>query len=308
MLELIPGVSLASLKYTSYPKWDMLGSIKEEFRTGGDFPAAAWHLGGYSCFLKEGSLMFSLSAERATGIFPIAFMQSDQNGKRILSSSKDRTLEEPCATFEKSVHISFGGENTVSLRTNKHPQNLIRLLIPGIDGSWRIEEFAIVAQDDRLFLTQQRLYAGRAYRANAEATIFAPDFSHWGDSFRTMLEDAFRTCALPAEDSSRKAKLAVPPHVPEGNGVVKFYNLAQQWGSVYIHEANAVMEARLYWGHSACKRGRIVYFEPGETVAYETVVPARATHPDRPTLFKREVMTVRSVVSQNKVAESYAGC
>lgn len=300
MLELIPGVYLASLKYTGYPDWNMLESIKEEFRTGGDFPAAAWDIGGYSRFLKKGSLEMALEAERLENLSLIPFTMADG---RIISPGKDKTPEGPRATFAKAVHVSFGGDNTVSLRTSKHPQNLVRLLIPGTDGSWRIEEIAVVAQDDRLFLTRQRLYAGRVYRTHAEAKITAPGFSHWGDRFQTMLEDAFRLCALPAEVAARTEPAT--PFVSEGKGVVKFYNLAQQWGSAYIREGNAVLEARLYWGHAESKRGRIVYFEPGEPVAYEAVAPARATHPDRATSFKHELWKVRSAPV---VAEGYAGC
>ncbi len=289
MLELIPGVNLALLKYTSYPNWDMLESMTEEFRTGGNFPAAAWHLGGYSCFLKEGSVNLSLVVERLDGLSVISFTQADG---RVISPGKDKTQEEPCATFAKSVHVSFSGNNAITLRTNKHPQNMIRLLIPSCDGAWRIEEFAIVAQDDRLFLTHQRLYTGFAYR-NADGTIVAPAFAHWGDNFTAMLIAAFRECPLPTEDNFRTSEPIIP-NVPEGRGIVKYFNLAQQWGSAYIREGNEIVEARLHWGHAHSKRGRIVYFEPGEQIAYGAIAPAKSNNPERQTSFKYELLEVVS--------------
>lgn len=304
MLELAPSVYLADIRYSGNPAWDMLGDTIEEFRAGGALPATAWHLGSYVKFNKDGSVRFSLSASRQNELTPVAFVQDERHGERISTPSRDKTPEDEMALFTKAVKTSLTEDH--ELRAGRNPYNMIRLILPSQDGSWTIEEFAIVAQNNRLFLTHQRLYAGQAIRAHEEAPIFAPGFSQWGEVFSAMLEDAFRSCPLPT--ASEKATEPEMPNPTAGNGIVKYFNLAQGWGSVYIAEGSAVTEARLYFGHAKSQRGRIVYFEPGEEVAYKEVVPARATSPDRGTLFTREIRSVCSLAPKPTPAETYAGC
>lgn len=290
MLELLHGVN-AELKYVHSdpePKQDFV------VHGYGQWAASAYDLGSYSRYSKGGTVELTLKIERNDGLSPGAF---DQQPARTMIPRNDLTPDGEIATFMKKVHVGMSTE-ALSLQTARHPQNFIRLILPSADGSWKVVEAALVAQDDRLFLTCQSFYTGQAYRAT-DGSVTIPNYHGWAQ-FREMLTKMFVGRSLPDVHEYQEEPAAAIPKVSGNHGTIKWYNLAQQWGVAYASRNEKVIEARVHWSHSGAYRGRIVFFEPGEPISFGDIVTPRSADPNRPTTFQHELHEVVSELAPPK--------
>lgn len=290
MLELMPGVS-AELKYVHGDP-----EPKLEFATNGEFPASAYDLGSYVRYDKGGNVEIHLCISRLDGLNPAAF---DQQPDKTIVARRDQTPEGETATFVKKVRVSIN-KDTLALQTSRNPENFIRLLLPSADGSWEIAEVALVAQDDRLFLTCQRFYAGRAYRAE-DGSVAVPEYPGW-TQIKNMLTNMFRDRDLPDESEYRAKPDEPVPEASHNRGIIKWYNLAQQWGVAYASKDGKAVQARVHWSHSRGKHGRIVFFEPNEAITFGAIAPAKSADPERATSFRHELHEVVSDLAPPKAA------
>ncbi len=252
---------------------------KPEFESGKEYPLSAHYLGGDWRFAEEGNIELWFEADKAAGV--VAF---EQDGRKNALAKRNLTPELGVSTFQKTVRV-FASKNEM-LVVSRHPQNFIRFLMPGTNGSWAMDEVAVVAQANRVFLTFQRLYYGRAFLAE-NGGIVDPSFARWVSLQKMLGEVAWQGNLSPVAEYAPR-----PPDVPEvkdGRGVVKFWNLAQGWGSVYVRENAEPAEARAHWAHVSAK-GKFAFLRQGDVVSYD-IASAKGL-PDRPTQFRYELFNV----------------
>ncbi|MBI2099335.1 hypothetical protein HYT45_02910 [Candidatus Uhrbacteria bacterium] len=241
------------------------------------------------------SFELAIVAPRSPDGAPVVF---EQDGKKNIARRRDMAPENPLyALYGKSVYI-FANESG-ELYT-KFPQNVVRLLYWSKDGNWRIEEISIVCQKGSFYLVcNTRLYTGRACRAE-NGSVIEPVYFRWAD-LNAILNKVLAGAKL-ANSSEYVPDEEEQPDVWPEEGVVKYYNPSQHWGSVYVLQNGELTEARVHMSQIKRPNTAFAYLAAGERVKYTAISTALGQ-----TMFKYELYGVTPVAGAAAV-ETYSGC
>lgn len=254
----------------------------------GESPAIVYALGDEAALSSGTSIHFSVKvARRSPTDRQYDFVVMTQDRKKRITRKKDLSEGNPeFARFECSAHL-FPCD-THEIRT-QFPQNSFRVFSIEATGSWQMEEFSIIAQNNRAFLARQLIYHGQAYRAS-DGTISDPTFAQWTE-LQEMIREHESNYRYPLiEDFSPRETVLLSPTLEKG--IVKFFSFATGWGSVlvmdrYGHKA----EAMAHWKHITNIGHRpLAYLARGEEVTCDLVPPAPKTE----TKFQYVAIGIRS--------------
>lgn len=242
----------------------------------------AAYLGNHLKFHVGASFELKFEIDRTKVYMPVPF---GQDGKKDIARKSDEMPEDAeKANYTSRVHIFSSGDMNMETR---HPQNAVRILYPGPLGEWTMEQVSIVCQDGKFYLVVNHLYSSHAYRTS-EGIVQDPAFSRW-TGLQKLLKGVFAFKLL-TDIAEYVPAVEELPDIREGEGVVKYYNPAQCWGSVFVRENGRVVEARIYWNQIK-RSGPFAYLKKGEKVVYSTIAPARAPAMGE-TKFKYEIFEV----------------
>lgn len=256
----------------------------------GEWPAIVYALGDEAALSFGTSIHFSVKvARRSPTDRQYDFVVMTQDRKKRITRKKDLSAGNPeFARFECSVHL-FPCD-THEIRT-QFPQNSFRVFLIDARGSWQMEEFSIIAQNNRAFLARQLIYHGQAYRA-ADGTVSDPTFDKWVE-LQEMIRESVGNRELPSLAEASVPEGTVLPSPTIEKGIVKFFGFATGWGSVLVMDRyGKKAEAKAHWKHIyiPTNTGRpLVYLARGEEVTCDLVPPA----PTKETLFQYVAIGIR---------------
>lgn len=241
----------------------------------GESPAVVYALGDEATIFSGTSIHFSVKVARYRSPTDrqCDFVVITQDRKKRITRKKDLSEGNPeFARFECSVHL-FPCD-THEIRT-QFPQNSFRVFSIDATGSWQMEEFAIIAQNRRAYLSRQLIYHGQAYRAE-DGALFDPTFAQWTELQEMIREHESNYCYPLIEDFSPRETVLPSPTIEKG--IVKFFSFATGWGSVLVIDRYGnKAEAKSYWKHISDTGRPLAYLVLGEEVTCDLVPPAPMT-------------------------------
>lgn len=256
----------------------------------GESPVVVYALGDEAALSSGTSIHFSVKVARYRSPTDrqCNFVVMTQDRKKKITRKKDLSEGNPeFARFECSVHL-FPCD-THEIRT-QFPQNSFRVFLIDATGSWQMEEFSIIAQNNRAFLARQLIYHGQAYRA-ADGTVSDPTFDKWAD-LQEMIRENVNNRELPSLAEASVPEETVLPSPTIEKGIVKFFSFATGWGSVLVIDRyGKKAEAKAHWKHITEIGRPLAYLALGEEVTCDLVPPD--PNAEKRTSFKYEAIGIR---------------
>lgn len=161
-------------------------------------------------------------------------------------------------------------EEGKSVVAPKYPRNHLKLLVPLEMGVFQVWEYALVVQHGRMFTVLQQVYQDTCYR-NKEGKVICPAFSHWEDLL-ALLEAMFAERQdVRSHAHYRSRKPADANGIPEGQGLIQWWNCANGVGAVLTPNHTV---AKVHWKDVHVKqRGtpQLITLLPGTWVRYRTL-------------------------------------
>ena len=225
---------------------------------------------------------------------PLAPVAFEQDGKKSINRKRDLAWpESACSLYQKSVFIFSNVEGELY---TEFPQNSVRLLSCARNGVWKMYEVSIVCQKGKFYLITNLLYTSQCYRTE-EGAVLDPVYKRWTD-LQTMLNSVLSNEDVPRISCYRQNAEELPSP-KRGEGIVKYFNPAQGWGSVYIREYGAVSEARVHVLQIKRPESAFAYLMTGERVGFVAVAGTRGE-----TKFKCEIFGVSPLPASGEVTGS----
>ncbi len=162
-------------------------------------------------------------------------------------------------------------EEQKSVVAPKYPRNHLKLLVPLEMGVFQVWEYSLVVQHGRMFTILQQVYQDTCYRNNG-GKVICPAFSHWEDLL-ALLEAMFADRTdVRSHAHYRSRKPADANGIPEGQGLIQWWNCANGVGAVLTPNHTV---AKVHWRDVHLKkRGtpQLIALLPGTWVRYRALV------------------------------------
>jgi len=209
------------------------------------------HFGGSMLHVRNDGFLAGIKAEGTAVVtayvdpgMQVFACHVDRRKDVVRKQKKDST--DPRRSDHSMFRVNMGIQRGAKQRNLyiAYPLNHFRMFTISQTGEVKFWEIAIVAQEERFFLSIQDTGMFQAYQD--QDTVVWPDtrMASW-PSMCQMLEKGLKAlgCELPMYEEQTVAEPELPNDLDNDEGMVLWYNVAQGWGAAHTNQGLA----RVHW-------------------------------------------------------------
>jgi len=242
--------------------------------------------GGRVGYLEAGqSALLEIAFPSDREVWPVWPVRVDGQ-KNIMHAHDDSEVESVilCRTAIRLKESQSGVAHT------QYPDNHVRLLRRVGPSAVELWEIALVSQNGVFWVTTQKTYS-IAVGIDESGEFVCPQFAERWPQLVSFLSELFEDEELPviADDPI----VETPATLTENQGIVLWWNAAQQMGAIATAKGNA----RVHWSQIVAQNGSRRFLTPSQQVVFDHLRKPKVAPDGRPTEFNKEAVGVKPIAS-----------